>query len=74
MQPNHLVGLARWLCVRLGTKWLWVRILLQSENQLLYVNLFSPPRKFIMKMLTAEYNIAFRVHIPFLQVNYRCNG
>ena len=30
---NHLASLAKWLSVRLRTKWLWVRVLLQSlEN------------------------------------------
>ena len=27
---NHLAKLAKWLSVRLATKWLWVRVQLQS--------------------------------------------
>ena len=30
IQLNHLVSLAKWLSVRLRTKWLWVRVPLQS--------------------------------------------
>ena len=30
-QLNHLSSLAKWLSVRLRTKWLWVRVLLQSH-------------------------------------------
>ena len=29
-QLNHLVSVAKWLSVRLWTKWLWVRVQLQS--------------------------------------------
>ena len=29
---NYLVSLANWLTVRLWTKWLWDRVLLQSQN------------------------------------------
>ena len=29
-QLNHLVSLAKWLCVGLRTKWLWVRVQLHS--------------------------------------------
>ena len=29
---NHLASLAKWLSVRLRTKWLWVRIPLQSQS------------------------------------------
>ena len=31
---NHLASLAKWLSVRLGTTWLWIRIPLQSPNGL----------------------------------------
>ena len=31
-QLNHLAGLAKWLSVRLRTKWFWVRIQLKSLN------------------------------------------
>ena len=31
-QFNHLASLAKWLSVRLRTKWLWVRIQLQHLN------------------------------------------
>ena len=33
-QLNHLASLAKWLSVRLWTKWLWVRVQLQSQYQL----------------------------------------
>ena len=29
-QPNHFASLAKWLTARLWTKWLWVRVQLQS--------------------------------------------
>ena len=33
-QLNHLASLAKWLSVRLSTKWLWVRVQLQSLKHL----------------------------------------
>ena len=41
---NHLVSLAKWLGVRLQTKWLWIRIPLLSLDPflLLTLNLYLP--------------------------------
>ena len=30
---NHLAKLAKWLSVRLQTKWLWIRVPLQSHKE-----------------------------------------
>ena len=34
-QFNHLASLAKWLSVRLWTRWLWVRIQLQSNKKVI---------------------------------------
>ena len=65
-QVNNLAGLAKWLYIHLGTKWLWVRVPLQSDSLLLYVNIFLPPKKFIMEMTTAVYNTVFHVQITLI--------
>ena len=35
-QLNHLASLAKWLSVRLRTKWLWVRVQLQSLKSCMF--------------------------------------
>ena len=48
-QLNHLVSLAKWLSVRLRTKWLWVRVPLQSLKRGNVVPIFKKGDKQIYK-------------------------
>ena len=42
---NYLASLAKWLSVRLRTKWLWVRVLLQSRSKTLTKQLLIGSKK-----------------------------
>ena len=67
-QTNALASLAKLLCVGIETKWLWVRIPLQWDSLLPYMNLFLPTTEFIMEITTVAYNTAFRIQLTLSKI------
>ena len=49
-QLNHLANLAKWLSVRLRTKWFWVRVQLQSLKLICCLTWTKVAKKFFDKV------------------------
>ena len=54
-QLHHLASLAKWLSVRLRTKWLWVRFPLQSLNDDFVADFVDSPKEGVEQHKKREY-------------------
>ena len=72
---NCLSSLAKWLSVRLQTKWLWVRVPLQSLKVALYLLLLN--RKNVLQKFSPQLMNNYSREIlseVFLWLDYRFSG
>ena len=75
---NHVASLAKWLSVRLRTKWFWLRVQLQSQAfyKCLRISFFTEHLRWLVLERVCEGTSLLKVlqsyHFNIFEINHKC--